>query len=235
MGDWGRARADLEQALTVLPEESRIAHGSWMVVALGRLSLAEGRWDQAFRQLEEALALAEHSKTWPVMGGVLGILAEYDLLTGRPAAARTRLEARRHFVRTDTAAESLSKLLWAYVETGEEAQAARLLEQRILHVRAQQNQVDLVDLLQVQGRLALRQQQWEQAAAALEEALLLCRAMPYPYAEAKTLYVYGLVHGAKGEPDQARAQWEAALAICARLGERLYAEQIEQALAGLER
>jgi hypothetical protein len=45
----------------------------------------------------------------------------------------------------------------------------------------------------------------------------------------------GLVHQAKGEQEATRKRLEAALAICARLGERLYAEQMEQALAGLER
>ena len=57
--------------------------------------------------------------------------------------------------------------------------------------------------------------------------------MGYPYGEAKTLYVYGLLHTRKGEPEQACAQLEAALSICARLGERLYAEHAERALAEL--
>jgi hypothetical protein len=93
----------------------------------------------------------------------------------------------------------------------------------------------LVDALRIQARLCIRQQRWAEAEAALEEALSLCRAMPYPWAEAKALYVSGLLHKAKGEQEAARELLEAALAICARLGERLYAEQMEQALAGLER
>jgi len=89
----------------------------------------------------------------------------------------------------------------------------------------------LADALRVQALLCLQQHRWDEAQAALEEAIALCRAMPYPYAEAKALYVYGLLHQAKGEPTQARERLEAALAILNRLGERLYAEQVEQALA----
>jgi hypothetical protein len=81
----------------------------------------------------------------------------------------------------------------------------------------------------------MRQQRFGEAEAALEEALILCRAMPYLWAEAKALYVSGLLHQAKGEQQVARERLEAALAICARLGERLYAARIEEALAALER
>lgn len=81
--------------------------------------------------------------------------------------------------------------------------------------------------------LLLQSSHWQAAQETLEEALTLAQAMPAPYAEAKALYVYGRLHQAQGEPEQAREHWEAALAILNRLGERLYAEQIEQTLAGL--
>src|SRR5262249_41906059 len=98
---------------------------------------------------------------------------------------------------------------------------------------AQRIQMELLGIWPTQARLALRQGAYEQAEYALEEALTLTRTMPFPYAEAKALYVYGLLHVRKGEPEHAREKYEAALAICARLGERLYAEHVEQALAAL--
>jgi len=52
-----------------------------------------------------------------------------------------------------------------------------------------------------------------------------------PYAEAKALYVYGRLHMAQGEPERARERFTAASAILDQLGERLYAEHIERALA----
>ena len=80
---------------------------------------------------------------------------------------------------------------------------------------------------------ATRQRRWEEGEAALEEALALCRAMPYPYAEVKALYVCGQHHAARSELEEARETYEAALTICTRLGEHLYAEQIEHARAEL--
>jgi hypothetical protein len=55
--------------------------------------------------------------------------------------------------------------------------------------------------------------------------------MHTPYEEAKTLYYDGALHRAWGKPPKARTSWEAALVILDRLGERLYAAQVEQELA----
>jgi hypothetical protein len=69
--------------------------------------------------------------------------------------------------------------------------------------------------------------------AALDDAITLSRSIPYPYAEARALYVYGQLHASKREPEQARVYYEQALTILNHLGERLYAERIEQALDAL--
>ena len=120
---------------------------------------------------------------------------------------------------------------WAALLLGEQGQAEALLEQALAQTR--QVRLFLPDVLRIQALLCIGQERWEEAQAALEEALSLCQAMPYPYAEAKALYVYGLLHQAKGEPELARERLEAALAILHRLGERLYAEQVERTLAHL--
>ncbi len=127
----------------------------------------------------------------------------------------------------------MAVLAQARLELGALEEAARLLRQGVACARAGHERLPLVDLLRVQAMLATRQEQWSEAETALEEALSLCRSMPCPYAEAKALYVYGLLHTAKGEPEPARARLKAALAICGWLGERLYAERIEEALARL--
>jgi hypothetical protein len=57
--------------------------------------------------------------------------------------------------------------------------------------------------------------------------------MPYPWAEAKAIFVGGSLRVAQGEWDRAREWFESALGILGRLGERLYAEQVERALAAL--
>jgi hypothetical protein len=75
-----------------------------------------------------------------------------------------------------------------------------------------------------------KQECWEEAEQALQEALMLCRGMATPYAEAKILYTAGLVSRKRRESELARQQLEAARSICTRLGERLYAQHIEQLL-----
>ena len=81
--------------------------------------------------------------------------------------------------------------------------------------------------------MAISQQQWLVASVALDEALGLAHMMPYPYAEAKAYYVYGLLQQTKGEREAAREHFTAALTILNRLGERLYAGQVERALVQL--
>ena len=88
----------------------------------------------------------------------------------------------------------------------------------------------LVQALRVQALVLSKQERWEEAEQALQEALTLCRGMNTPYAEAKTLYTAGLVSHQKGELEPARQRFEEALGICTHLGERLYAQHIEQLL-----
>ncbi len=237
-GEWRQARQDWEQAL----ETTRQSRRSWawflIRLGLGQLALAEGQHDQALPQLEEALTLSQEWGQIAPPRQAESLLAEEALLHGQAARARVRLEAIMSRVGNQQSvfdAEFLPLLGWAALEGGEEERADVLIAAGIGRARTSQDRLALVDALRIQAQLCLRQQRWAEAETALEEALILCRAMPYPWAEAKALYVSGLLHRAKGELELAREQMEAALAICARLGERLYAERIEAALAKLER
>ncbi len=64
----------------------------------------------------------------------------------------------------------------------------------------------------------------------MEAALGLCREMACPQAEARTHATVRLVVRKRGETALARAHFQAALTILHRLGERLHARVIEQAL-----
>src|SRR5262249_2779533 len=128
----------------------------------------------------------------------------------------------------------LPYLAWANWDVGEQALAEAQVSEAIGRAQATGIRLALVDALRIQALLHIQQQRWEEAQARLEEALTSCRAMPYPYAEARALYVYGLLHQARGEPKRARERLKAAHAICARLGERLYAEHIVRTLAALD-
>jgi hypothetical protein len=78
------------------------------------------------------------------------------------------------------------------------------------------------DVAFYRGDWASAQSHYEQAAALGQQSVGIWDA-GYP--------AFG--RGSRGQGKPARERLEAALAICARLGERLYAQRIEQALAGL--
>jgi tetratricopeptide (TPR) repeat protein len=121
------------------------------------------------------------------------------------------------------------------LELGQVEAAEELVRQTVTRQRAQHNYFYLVDALRVEAAVRMQQQRWGKAEAALQEAVTLAHPMPYPYAEAKALSTYGDLLVASGQPKQARDQYEAALAILRRLGEVLYAERIERALAEMNR
>jgi tetratricopeptide (TPR) repeat protein len=195
--------------------------------------LAEGKREVATRLLDEAIALAERINELMALRWTQNILAERDLLEGHPGDARARLEPLldRGEDPETYVTQLLPMLAWAHLDLGAIEQAEVLLQQALDRARAQRMCPALTEALRVQALLHLRQGRWEEARGALEEALVLCRAIAYPYAEAKALYVYGCLHQAKGDQEQAHKRLEAALAILNRLGERLYAELVERALA----
>lgn len=125
----------------------------------------------------------------------------------------------------------LPLLAWAYFDLGDEARADATATDAVAGAAGEPMRLLLVDGLRIQALLALQQRRWRKALGAINESL--ARAIAYPYAEARALYVYELLHATRGEPGDACARLEAALAILARLGERMYAARVEEALAAL--
>jgi tetratricopeptide (TPR) repeat protein len=123
---------------------------------------------------------------------------------------------------------------WACVDLGDLERAEALLADALSLARAHHLPWSVVGVLHSQARLALRQGRWQEAEQVLAEALVLTQVRHTPYDEAQTLYFYGLLHNQQGETQPARERLEAAIALLHRLGERLYAEQVERALADLE-
>jgi tetratricopeptide (TPR) repeat protein len=164
------------------------------------------------------------------------LLAEQDILQGRPAHAHTRLLPLAARLREGQIwlARLLSLLAWACLDLGEPERAASLAGQAVAQATAQRARPSLADALRIQALVAMRTERWQEAEAALEEALAVSRGIPYPYAEAKALYVYGQLHAARGAPERARECYAQALGILARVGERLYAAHVERALAEVE-
>jgi transcriptional regulator with XRE-family HTH domain/tetratricopeptide (TPR) repeat protein len=234
-GRWQDALSDLEGAVQVTRQLSASAASAYPLFGLGRLRQVTGQYAAAAQHLAEASGLAIQSRELQARRLIQRALAEQDLLEGRPDAARARLlpllDQNGH--EESNATLLLPFLAWAESDLGDSRAAVHLLEQGVARATREQNRLALVDVLRIQGLVASRQGNWQQATQALADALALSRSMPYPYAEGKALYVLGQMHAHHGELPQARQQLDTALAVLGRLGERLYAERAEHARAAL--
>jgi tetratricopeptide (TPR) repeat protein len=230
-GEWQAARRDLERAADPgrTSNDLSMLLRRTLLLRLARLHLVEGEWTMAARYAEEWLPWAERTGDLP---DIHGLLAERELLHGRPDAALARLTPLLDHPRTAAIERTplLPLVAWSHLERGGVAEAAEAVARGMEHARAQHHRLALVDALRVQAMVATRQGCWAKAEQALEEGLALARGMPSPYAEARLLHVSGALHVQKGEPEPAREQLEAALAIFRGLGARKDAERVEQAL-----
>jgi tetratricopeptide (TPR) repeat protein len=231
-GDWAQARTHLERALGLARQIGAPRVVAPALVQLGWLCLAEGAWDEATKYLEEGCAMADRSPGFGLLAQAHAMLAQREILEGRPDAACARLAPLLAGAGQDLwgGADVQRTLAWAHLEMGHVTVADEMVGQAVARVRSQGHRLALVDALWVQALVATRQGRWEDAQRSLEEGLSLARSMPYPYAEGRLLHVYGLMYLQRGEPEPAREQLEAALAIFRRLGARKDAERVEQAI-----
>ena len=233
-GEWKQARADFERAAAMMRQIAMAWTSAYPLLGLGQLCLAEGHLEASARYLQEAITLAERSNDLQALQYALAALVERDLLEGRPEVARARLDRlldRQTSSRAESSAHILALLAWTHMEMGDLAQAQELAAQSAARAVTEQNRLSLVESLRVRAMLMMRQGRWQEAEASLDEALSLTRAMPCAYNEARVLYLYGLLDAERGNPNAARVHLETAAAILDLLGERLYAEFVENALA----
>ncbi len=236
LGDWEQSRAKHERAIALMRQTAMPWGAAFPLQNLGYQLLAQGETEAGMALIEEACALAKASQTLEVLYCAQSSLAEYELLNGRPQQARDRLKSlvERANAPERSAIEALPFLGWAYLELGQHLQAKRLAEQMIGKATAQQAHPALTDALRLQAMLAAHRGHWQEAGRTLAEALRLAQAMLCPYAEAKACYTGGLIFLARKDTTQASTQLRKALGLLNRLGERLYAQRIEQVLIELE-
>jgi tetratricopeptide (TPR) repeat protein/transcriptional regulator with XRE-family HTH domain len=238
-GEWPRAYAGFERAASLARELGEAEVRTTASCKQGLLLFVSGAVEAGVELLETATAHNPYSQgDVPLVlnSEARRALAERDLLEGRLSDARERFAN----MPTDDGAyvsnimvTGMPWLAWADLGFGHGNRAIVELDQHIASLTVQGYSLEVVDALRVKAHLALLQGRWAEALSALEDTLAQCRAMPYPYAEAKAHYVFGRLHIMRGEPDQARERHETALNILRRLGERLYAEHVERALADL--
>jgi tetratricopeptide (TPR) repeat protein len=234
-GEGQDARATLERALELSRQVDGAVYTIYPLFCLARLALVEGDWATAATVGREAVALAERSGDLQGLRLSSGVMAELEILEGRPdaAAARLRPLLDRPGLEEVDVTMLLPMLAWAELDRGLVEQAAEAIGQALLRCRREGIRLPLVEALRVQALNALHRGNWEDAAFSLDEGLTLARGRPYPYAEARLLHVGGQLHHQKGEPETAREWLAAALTIFRRLGARQDAARVEQAVASL--
>ena len=230
-GDWSQTEQRYREAmgLDAAATDPYLQRRLLSVRAL--LCFSRGQLEEARQYLDEASAV-EDSELLRKAGGTL---AELDLLQGHPDAARRRLEPLLNPPGHEEmqAIFYLPYLAWAYLELGDVRSAEETADRIIAAAREGEARLGLVDGLRVRAMIAMRSGRESAAAEALDEALALCHAMAYDYGELKIQYTYGLLRMMQREPEQACSHFETGLVACRGLGERTYAERIEQELAKL--
>ena len=231
-GEWPGAWGQFEQARSLAGSAGTSFYSTYPLFMEGRLLLAEGKWRQAGRRLEECVAVARRTSDLHELRVAQTLLAEFDLLEGRPDSALTRLKPilDRPGLEELGVTLLLPVLAWAYLELGDEYQAEAVLTMGVARARRQNARLALVDMLRVRGMLLASQGHWQQAEQALQESISLAHTMPYPYAEGRSLFEYGVLQGKSGDPGRACERLSQALAIFQRLGARKDVERTEEVL-----
>jgi tetratricopeptide (TPR) repeat protein len=240
LGDWARARSYAERAVEVAGSASSGLAASYFQYAdvfrrLGMIRAAMGEWEDALPCLEESITLAERVPYPEAVRSGQGVLAEQELLQGKPGAALARLEPLVE--RSDPDELGVVRLLpllaQACLEVGNEDRAEDVVLKGIERARAQGNTLALVELLRVRGMGLARRWRWDKAERAFEEAVTVARSVRHPYAEARTLYEWGLMYAGKPDPRQARELFEKADEVFRVLGSRPYSDLAQKAMAGM--
>jgi ATP/maltotriose-dependent transcriptional regulator MalT len=194
------------------------------------LDTVEGRREDATGHLKAAIAVGAESRV--VLPLAHQWLAEWEILDGLPAEARTRLEP---FAgdRSMWTMMMLPTLGWAQVEAGDLA-AADALVTRLITDTSIQMPLMVAEALRVQGMVLHRQGRNVEAEGAFDEAIALARRIAYRHAEARALFERGRLRAASGNPAGAREDVTAASAMFQQLGARSHHEQAEHVLAQIE-
>ncbi len=151
LGEWKRARPNFERAATLVGSTGQFWYATYPSHGLGVLCLAEGREEEAAHYLTQALRLAQQHHDQQALCWVKATLAEWDLLSGRPEAARERLAPLLDApgLMVSYSRESLSLLPWVYLELGEVDQAPAELAQVLSTARQARMNPTLVQALRV--------------------------------------------------------------------------------------
>jgi class 3 adenylate cyclase/tetratricopeptide (TPR) repeat protein len=230
LGDWQRSRHFAERALRAALSLDTLQMFLQPLYALGELSLYEGEWEDATRYLEEAVVVARHLGADSVIREVEGLRAERDILRGEFEAALARLQPLLETQGWEEHLNFLLPLAWAYLEAGDTAAASSAAARAAAEATRQRSPVGQIETLRIQGVIASRQGQWDEAQAIFRQALRRSKEISYPWGEARALYGLGLMYGRTGAAADAGKHLRRADAIFTRLGAQTYRARVAEGL-----
>jgi DNA-binding CsgD family transcriptional regulator len=200
------------------------------------LAASLGRVEEARRDAEEGLALAD--ATGYMLGGLLCLtaLGLLELSLGNPAGMHERLErltvrAAAAGLREPTVTRFLIDEIEALVALGRVDQAAKLLERFERSARVLDRASALAVAARCEGLIAAARNDLPGAAAALDRALREHERAPQPFERARTLLALGRVRRRARQKRPAREALQAALAAFEELGAVLWADRARAELA----
>jgi tetratricopeptide (TPR) repeat protein/transcriptional regulator with XRE-family HTH domain len=226
-GEWEEARTYLQRADALFAAAGPSSISVRLAAARAPCLIWEGQWEQARRYLEHTLQLARSMRVEPTERIALSLLAELDLLEGRPKAAVARVEPLRDADVTWNDGVLLpSTLAAAYLALSDVTQAEPLAERALAEARRMETWTYGIGALGVRAMIEARQGNQERARRTLEEGLRRAQSMPFPYGQARLLETYALLDHQRGDNPSADARLAEALAIFKRLGARRDIERL---------
>lgn len=190
LGDWQEAHAHLDSAAEIFAsvETSRLA--VYSLLYSQQLALAEGAGKRAVGRIEDILSIADPQRDFWVHRYAQFILAEWDMQQAQPLATLARLS---DLLDPESLKEAhvtllLHVLAWAYLESGNPAQAEEILQMGTVKAQAQGHRLAFAHMIRVRGMLRTQQARWDEAQRDFEQAISLAGSMPFPYGEARARY-----------------------------------------------
>lgn len=217
-GSWDQSSSFLDRADVVLSTLSTSRVSGWPVGARAWLELRKGNLERATMLAEETLAFAQSADDADWQRLAARVLAERDVLLGRPQSGMIHLEPFMATAKSENDAGFMRSLARTYLECGERSAALTAAETAVSQATAMKDQPELVECLIVQGAVLARSERFDEAQQLLDYALTGARRMPFPLGEALALQEIGLMELSRADAGAARDRLDAALALFQRLG-----------------
>ncbi len=244
LGDFGRAIEIFSAIAGALSGELARDHLGVPVLpsVFARSHLVEsfaevGRFDEAARVADEAIAIAEtvnHPDTlfWAYRAGGLHHLARGDIARASESLERAHVVCRTHDMASSLTRIS-AELALAWALAGRIPEAVKMAERAVQEASERKQAMTYSKVLQLLGEVYLLAGRVDEAGDAAMQALELFRFQRERGHEAGTTRLLGDVRARQGAADRAESDYHAASALASELAMRPLAARCDAALGRL--